>query len=98
MVHVIVRHKVSDYSRWKEAFDAHLNARLAAGETGSRVFQGIDDPREVTLLLDWDSVEHARRFVSSDDTRATMKNAGVIGDPDIQFVQDIHLVRRSSAD
>ena len=33
MVHVIVRHKVADYSRWKEAFDAHLNVRKAAGET-----------------------------------------------------------------
>ena len=32
MVHVIIRHKVADYSRWKEAFDAHLNARKAAGE------------------------------------------------------------------
>ena len=30
MVHVMVRHKVADYVRWKEAFDGHLSARKAA--------------------------------------------------------------------
>ena len=34
MVHVLVRHKVADYNRWKQAFDSHLNTRKHAGETG----------------------------------------------------------------
>ncbi len=38
MVHVLVRHKVSDYNRWKDAFDSHLTARKRAGETGFRYF------------------------------------------------------------
>ena len=37
MIHVIIRHKVADYGRWKEAFDAHLNARKAGGEMGHRL-------------------------------------------------------------
>ena len=45
MVHVIVRHKVAEYSRWKESFDAHLNARKAAGETEARVMVSVDDRR-----------------------------------------------------
>ena len=49
MVHVLVRHKVADYNRWKESFDSHLNTRMHAGETGFRLFQSVDDPREVTL-------------------------------------------------
>ena len=53
MMHVLVRHKVSDFNRWKEAFDSHLTARKRAGETGFRMFHSVDDPREVVLLLDW---------------------------------------------
>jgi len=98
MVHVIVRHQVADYSRWKEAFDAHLNTRKAAGETEARVMVSVDDPREVTLFLDWDSLDRARRFVSSEDLKQTMKQAGVVGDPDVRFLEDARTVRRSSAD
>jgi len=98
MVHVIIRHKVADYSRWKEAFDAHLNTRKAAGETEARVLLSVDDPREVTLFFDWDSLDRARRFLGSDDLKQTMKLAGVVGDPDVRFLEDARTVRRSAAD
>ncbi len=98
MVHILVHHKVADYSRWKEAFDGNLFARKSAGETGCKLFQSVDDPREVTLLLDWDSVEHARRFMNSDELRDTMQKAGVQGTPDVKFVHDVSFVHRTSAD
>jgi hypothetical protein len=98
MVHVIVRHKVADYSRWKETFDAHLNARKAAGETEARVMVSVDDPREVTLFFDWDSLDRGRRFMGSDDLKQAMKQGGVVGDPDIRFLEDARTVRRSAAD
>jgi len=98
MVHMIIRHKVADYSRWKEAFDAHLNTRKAAGETDYRVLQSVDDPREVTIFLDWDSLERARRFAGSEDLKQAMQKAGVVGDPDVRFLEDARTVRRSSAD
>jgi heme-degrading monooxygenase HmoA len=98
MVHMIVRHKVADYSRWKEAFDAHLNTRKAAGETEARVMISVDDPREVTLFFNWDSLERARRFVGSDDLKQAMKQGGVVGDPEIRFLEDARTVRRSAAD
>ncbi len=98
MVHVLVHHKVADFNRWKESFDSHLNTRMHAGETGFRLFQSVDDPRDVTLLLDWDSVEHARSFLASDELRTRMQQAGVVGTPDVQFIEDVRIVRRSSAD
>ena len=98
MIHMIIRHKVADYPRWKEAFDAHLNTRKAAGETEYRVLLSVDDPREVTLFFDWDSLERARRFAGSDDLKQAMQKAGVLGDPDVRFLEDARTVRRSSAD
>jgi hypothetical protein len=98
MVHVIVRHKVADYGRWKETFDGHLGARKAAGEMGYRVMLSVDDPREVTVFLDWDSLERARKFATSDDLKQKMQQSGVIGDPDVRFLEDAYAIRRSSAD
>jgi len=98
MVHVVVRHKVADFGKWKQVFDAFLNHRMAGGETGFRVFQSIDDPRDVTVLADWESLERARRFMTSDNVRDAMKSAGVVGDVDISYVQDAAAVRRTSAD
>jgi hypothetical protein len=98
MVHMIVRHKVADYSRWKEAFDAHLNVRKAAGETEARVLLSVEDPREVTLFFDWDSLERARQFAGSEELKQAMRQAGVVGDPDIRFLEDARTVRRSAAD
>jgi hypothetical protein len=98
MVHILVRHSVADFNRWKESFDSHLSARLHAGELGFRLFQGVDDPRDVTLLLDWDSVEHARKFMSSEELRGRMQQAGVVGLPDVQYIQDVQAVRRTAAD
>jgi quinol monooxygenase YgiN len=98
MVHVLVRHKVSDFTRWKELFDSALNARMHAGELGFRLFQSVTDPRDVTLLLDWDSVEHARQFMGSDDLKTKMQAAGVVGTPEVQYLEDVRAVRRTSAD
>ena len=98
MVHVMVRHKVADYVRWKEAFDGHLSARKAAGEVGHRVLLSVDDPHEVTLLLDWDGLERARNFAKSDDLKQKMQQSGVVGEPVVCFLEDAHTVRRSAAD
>ena len=98
MVHMMIRHKVADYSRWKESFDEHLNLRKAAGETEARVMISVDDPREVTLFFDWDSLDRARRFVGSEDLKQAMQKAGVVGDPDVRFLEDARTVHRSAAD
>src|ERR1700687_5981537 len=86
MVHVLVRHKVADYNRWKQAFDSHLNMRKHAGETAFRVFHTVDDPRDVVLFFDWESVEQARKFMNSDELRKAMQQAGVEGATECQKI------------
>jgi len=98
MVHVMVRHQVSDYNHWKEVFDAHLTARRHAGEADFRLFQNVDNPREIVLLSDWTSLEEARRFMTSDDLKQAMQRAGVVGSPDVQYLEDARTVRRTAAD
>ncbi len=98
MIHVIMRHKVADYGRWKEAFDAHLNTRKAGGEIAARLLLSVEDPRDVTLVMDWDGLDRARKFAASDELKQTMQKAGVIGEPEIRFLEDAFTARRSAAD
>ena len=98
MIHVVVRHKVADYGRWKEAFDAHLGMRKAGGELGYRLFTSVEDPRDVTIVMDWDELANARKFAGSADLKQAMQKAGVIGEPEIRFLEDAATLRRSSAD
>ncbi|MGA2372015.1 MAG: antibiotic biosynthesis monooxygenase [Candidatus Korobacteraceae bacterium] len=98
MVHVLIRHKVSDYNRWKEGFDAHLSARKRAGETGYHVFHNAEDAREIFVLSDWQSSEAARKFMDSADLRDAMQKAGVVGAPEVQYLEDARSVHRTSAD
>jgi heme-degrading monooxygenase HmoA len=98
MVHVLLRHKVSDYTRWKEAFDSHLPVRKRAGETGCRLFHNVEDSHDVFLLLDWETTEEARKFMGSSELRDAMQKAGVVGTPEIQYLEDARSLHRSSAD
>ena len=65
---------------------------------GSACFKAWTIPRDVTLLLDWDSVEHARKFMSSEELRSRMQQAGVVGTPDVQYIEDVRAIRRTAAD
>ncbi len=98
MIHLIVRHKVADFGRWKEIFDANLNTRKANGEIAYQLFVSVEDPLDVTLVMDWDGLERARSFSQSDDLKQTMQKAGVVGEPEVYFVRDALRVRRSAAD
>lgn len=98
MVHVLVHHKVADFNRWKEAFDAHIIARKRAGEIGFHVFHNMQDARDIFLLLDWESADQAKKFMSSVELRERMQQAGVEGTPEIQYLEDARAVHRSAAD
>ena len=46
MALTLVRHKVADYGKWKEAFDAHSATRKASGSKGGRLFRNANDENE----------------------------------------------------
>lgn len=98
MVHVLVHHKVADYTRWKAVFDADLTARKHAGEIGFRVFYNADDAHDIFLLLDWESADEARKFMKSSELQSRMQEAGVQGAPEIRYLEDVRAVHRSAAD
>ena len=91
--YVIVKYKVADYARWKPIFDADGANRQAGGCKGGQLFRSADDPNEVVMLFEWD-LEQARQFSQSEELRAKMQEAGVLGPPDFYFLEEIEQLFR----
>ena len=79
MPYLLERHKVEDYGRWREAFDADAGGREAAGCRGARIFRDADDPEEVVGLFEWDALERARERIESATLSRKFGEAGVSG-------------------
>lgn len=94
MVHVSVRLQVEDFAKWKSVFDETGGIREAGGSQGGRAFQSKDDPNDVLILLKWDSLENARGYVGSEELREAMQRAGVKGQPDVAFYDEVEKVTR----
>jgi quinol monooxygenase YgiN len=98
MIQVLVHHEVNDYPSWRAVFDAALDFRHGGGERSCRVFRKTGDPNNLTLLFEWEDFDQAQRYMNSQELRAKMKQAGVIGTPEIQYLREMYTVRRSPAD
>jgi quinol monooxygenase YgiN len=88
MTNVLIKHKVNDFPAWKTAFENFAATRKAGGEQSFRVMQTADDPNDLILLFEWDSVDNARRFLNSNELKETMDKAGVAGLPEVQFLDE----------
>jgi quinol monooxygenase YgiN len=86
MAKLLVHHKVQDYSAWRKVFDDHDKTRREFGSTGSQVFKSANDPNDLTVTIDWPSVDAAKAFATSDALKEAMKNAGVISQPEVTFL------------
>lgn len=98
MINVLIHHEVADYAAWKLVFDAALDWRHKNGERSCRLFHGVGSVNDLTLLLEWESLEKARAFMASDELKARMAKAGVKGQPKVEYLAEMHTVRRSAAD
>ena len=89
MVYVLVRHEVKDYFSWKPGFDEHGSVRKENGSKGGTLFSALEDSNDLFILLEFDNIENARNFIESDELKKKMEEVGVVGKPDIFFLDKI---------
>ena len=51
VMHLLVRHKVSDFAKWKPVYDAHLSARQKAGLKEEHLFRNADKDVPSTKIM-----------------------------------------------
>jgi hypothetical protein len=98
MIQVLVHHQVADYNNWRSVFDAALDFRHHGGECSCRIFRKAGNSNDLILLFDWENMELAKHFLTSDELRERMRQSGVVGVPEIQYLAEMYTVRRSAAD
>lgn len=82
-VHMLVRHEVADYARWRQGFDGLHDAHRKMDISAEAVFRSADDPNDVTVDEVWKSAEAARAQAAFPGLKATMQKFGVTGTPQV---------------
>lgn len=85
MAHQFIRHTVADYDKWRVAYDDDESTRKEYGMKELGVHRGSDNPNDLTVVFEIESVERANEYAQSGDLKAKMMEAGVQGMPDIWF-------------
>ncbi len=84
---IIVMHQVEDYDTWRAAYDGFDEFRRQNGIVGHAVSQVQDKPNQVIAYHQANDVAALRAFVESAELKETMQRAGVVGEPDIRFIE-----------
>jgi len=85
MATVFIRHAVTDFAKWKQAYDGFDAERQSMGVTSHGVYQLDGNPNDVTAYHEFPTMAGAKDFAGSARLKEVMKNAGVQGTPTIWF-------------
>jgi hypothetical protein len=89
---LLVQHRVRDYDAWKPVFDEHQAVREAHGATRHWLYRSADNRNQVIVSTEFPSVDEARGFVDDPSLREAMDRAGVEGEPNIVFCDEVESV------
>lgn len=89
MTTLFVKHKVANYDKWKQGYDAFNDKRKGFGISAASVHRTPDDPDTIIITHRFKDTTSAQAFINSDDLKAAMKEAGVLGPPEIWLGEDV---------
>lgn len=85
-----ISHPVADYDEWKAVYDTM--PPTSRGAKFARVNRGVDDPRLVTVVGGFDSLDALNSFVADPELKAAMNRAGVIGAPRFEIYEEVESI------
>jgi quinol monooxygenase YgiN len=60
----------------------------AGGVKSYQIFHPADDPNDLLLIHEWDSLDNARTMFANPESKKAMDEAGVIGKPEVFFLEE----------
>ena len=82
---MVVRHKVSDFSKWLASYEANDSLRQANGVHSYVIGRSIKDSNMIQVSLKVDDINKAKAFAKDAALKQAMQKSGVIGAPNIRF-------------
>jgi heme-degrading monooxygenase HmoA len=89
MTYVLTIQKIEDYDIWKKEFDEHGDVRRAKGSKEAMIYRNSNDPRHLVIITEWENLDAAKNFSLGEDLKIAMKKAGVIGLPELYYLEEI---------
>lgn len=86
---IINSHKVENFAKWKEGFDAGAAMRDQLGITVKGVFQSVEDENHITIISEMPSPEIAKAVLSNSELKAAGQRSGVISAPEIKMLNQV---------
>jgi quinol monooxygenase YgiN len=86
---LMVKHMVREFEPWKSVFEEHEPVRRQYGCTGHLLYTGIDNPREVTIVMQYPSADAAQAFLEDPSLGDAMARAGVEGRPTFSLMHEV---------
>lgn len=85
-----VRHKVADYTKWLAGFESADSMKAANGLHNYVIGRSIEDSSMLLVAVKADDMAKAKAFSNSAELKARMKEHGVMGKPDMDFVTTVY--------
>jgi len=85
---MLIQHQVKDFAAWKKVFDSSIDLRTASGELSAQVYRDASNPSMITTINKWNSLANAQKFAHSPELKAAMEKAGVLGQPNVSFLNE----------
>ena len=86
MTTILVRHRVQNFAEWKSTYDTLDSFHKSNRVKSAQIFRNADDPNEVVVLTEMESLDDARKFAKSEGLKDAMQKAGVADEPDVYFL------------
>ena len=89
MVTLIGSHEIKNFTEWKKGFDADEINRSQAGIKTIGVYTSVENPNDITFILEAPTAEIMDEIMSSPKMHDAMKNAGVVSKPIIKLLNKV---------
>ena len=87
MAYLYIQQIVEDYEQWRSVFDEQREVRKSAGALNSLVLRDVDEPNRLSVLVEFDTLENARKYVARPQLPELMKRAQIIERTRTEFLQ-----------
>jgi heme-degrading monooxygenase HmoA len=80
--------KVEDYDKFLSIIKEDESLIKSFDGKSAQVLQVLDNPNMGIVIVKWENLENAKKFVESEELKARMQAGGVSGKPEIYFAEE----------
>jgi hypothetical protein len=83
---IINSHKVENFAKWKQGFEAGAGMREHAGINVKGIYQSVDDENFITVISEVPNVDVAKAILSNQGMKEAMEKSGVTSASEIKIL------------